>query len=169
MITTPLELYFRFRRFILLMKTKTVISLDFASSTSSQKPLRWVGLELIFTMMNIYINSNLNPLTKFFSGSRNTKFENILPWNISQMIMKTIPSSMGIIISNVITQGIPFEFERKSMETETTTWTEFPNWGKAIVEQILSSEEMNKFKGAGLWESQSGIWKINHLSKVTWD
>ena len=42
------------------------------------------------------------------------------------------------------------------METETTT-SEFPNGGKAIVEQILVSEEINKSKIAGLWESQSGI------------
>ena len=49
------------------------------------------------------------------------------------------------------------ELVGKSMESETTTWTEFPNGGKSIVEQILASEERNKSKGAGLWESQSGI------------
>ena len=49
------------------------------------------------------------------------------------------------------------ELVEKSMETETTTWSEFPNGGKAIVEQILASEERNKSKRAGLWESQSGI------------
>ena len=43
------------------------------------------------------------------------------------------------------------------METETTTWSEFPNGGKAIVEQIIVSEEINKSKRAGLGESQSGI------------
>ena len=45
----------------------------------------------------------------------------------------------------------------KPMETETATWSEFPNGGKAIVEQILASEDRNKSKRAGLWESQSGI------------
>ena len=49
------------------------------------------------------------------------------------------------------------EFDGKSMETETTTWWEFPNGGKAIVEQILASEEINKSKRAGLWQSQPGI------------
>ena len=49
------------------------------------------------------------------------------------------------------------KFNGKSMETETTTWSEFPNGGKAIAEQILASEEINKSKRAGLWESQSGI------------
>ena len=49
----------------------------------------------------------------------------------------------------------PFEFDGKSMETETTTWSEFLNGVKAIVEQ--ATEEINKSKTAGLWESQSGI------------
>ena len=49
------------------------------------------------------------------------------------------------------------EFDGKSMETETTTWPEVPNGGKAIAEQILASEERNKSKGAGLSESESGI------------
>ena len=35
------------------------------------------------------------------------------------------------------------EFDGKSMETETTIWSEFPNGGKAIAEQILASEEIN--------------------------
>ena len=37
------------------------------------------------------------------------------------------------------------EFDGKSMETEATT-SEFPSGGKAIVEQILASEEINKSK-----------------------
>ena len=45
----------------------------------------------------------------------------------------------------------------KSMETETATWSEFFNGGKAIVEQMLASEEINKSKRARLWESLSGI------------
>ena len=49
------------------------------------------------------------------------------------------------------------EFDGKSVETETTTWSEFPNGGKAIVEQIPALEEMNKPRRAELWESQSGI------------
>ena len=43
------------------------------------------------------------------------------------------------------------------METETATWSEFPNGGKAIVEQMLALEERKKSKRAGLWELQSGI------------
>ena len=43
------------------------------------------------------------------------------------------------------------------MKTETTTWSEFSNEGKAVVEQTLASEERNKSKRAGLRESQSGV------------
>ena len=50
-----------------------------------------------------------------------------------------------------------YEFDGKSTETETQTWSEFPNRGKAIIEWILAAEERYKSKRAGLWESQSGI------------
>ena len=42
----------------------------------------------------------------------------------------------------------PFEFDGKSMEAETATW------GRVVVEQILASEERNKPKRVGLWETQ---------------
>ena len=47
------------------------------------------------------------------------------------------------------------------METETTTWSEFPNGGKVIVEQILASEEINKSKRAGL-HRESGLWEQDY-------
>ena len=36
------------------------------------------------------------------------------------------------------------EFHGKSLQTETTTRSEFPNGVKAVVKQILASEEINK-------------------------
>ena len=50
-----------------------------------------------------------------------------------------------------------FEFDGNSMQTETATWSEFPNGGKIPAEEILVSEERNKSKKEGLWESQSGV------------
>ena len=35
------------------------------------------------------------------------------------------------------------EFDEKSMETGTTTWSKFSNEGKTIVEQKAASEEIN--------------------------
>ena len=107
-ITSLFELYLRIRRFFSLVQTKKVISMNYGSSTSSWKPWRWMRLDLIFSMWYIYINSNLNPLTKFTSSSRSTKFKDILPWNISQMITKTIPISTRIVISYAMKWGILF-------------------------------------------------------------
>ena len=36
------------------------------------------------------------------------------------------------------------EFDEKSLETDATTWSEFPNGWKAIAEQIVESEERRK-------------------------
>ena len=70
------------------------------------------------------------------------------------MIMKTISVNTRIAISYA-NRASHCEYDRKWMETETRTWPEFTNGGKAIVEQILASEEINKSKKKGLSELQS--------------
>ena len=52
-----------------------------------------------------------------------------------------------------------------------TTWSEFPNGGKAILGLILGPEERNKSTksrtvGITVWDSSR---KVNHLSKVAWN
>ena len=86
-------------------------------------------------------------------------------WNISRMITKTIWISTRIVISHALKQGNLFEISRTSVETETTTWSEFSTGGNTIGEQILASEERNESKRTGLRESQSGI-QIGKLN--TW-
>ena len=79
-ITSLSELYFKIRRFILLLETKKVISMNYGSSTRSWNSWRWMRLDKIFSMRDIYINSNLNPILKFISSSRSTELKEILPW-----------------------------------------------------------------------------------------
>ena len=62
-ITGLCEISFRFRRFILLVQTKKVISINYGSSTSTWKRWRWVKLDLTLSMRDRYIYSNLNPPT----------------------------------------------------------------------------------------------------------
>ena len=113
--------------------------------------------DLILTMRDIHINSNLQPLKKFTSSSRSSAFKDILPWNISQMITKTVPISTRIVISyQRWNRASWWEFERKSLEIDT--WSEFSNGGKVTVQPILTSQERKKSKRAGLRESRSGIW-----------
>ena len=121
------------------------------------EPWRWVRLELIFTMRDTYISSNLNLLTNFTSGSRKTEFNDILQWNIFQIITKTVPVSRRIIISYAIKRGIPFWLWRKVNGNWHNNMIRISQWKKAIVEQILLSEEKKKSKGTGLWKSQSWI------------
>ena len=78
------------------------ISMSYSSSIRSWKPWRWERFDPILTMMDIYINCKLNPLTKFTSSSRSTEFKDI------QMITKTIPTSVRIFISCAMRQGILF-------------------------------------------------------------
>ena len=79
-------LNFRITRFILLLQTKKVTSMNYGSNTSSWKLWRCERLDLISPMRDTYINSNLNPLIKSTSSCRITELKDILPWNIPQMI-----------------------------------------------------------------------------------
>ena len=72
-------------------------------------------LDLILRMRDIQINSNLNLLTKITSSSRTTEFKDILSWNISQMITKTVPMSTRIVISYAMKGDTSFGFGEKSM------------------------------------------------------
>ena len=66
------------------------------------------------------------------------------------MITKIVPISKRIVISYRINGASRFEFDGESMETATTTRSEFSNGEKTIVEQTLASEERNKSKRIGL-------------------
>ena len=109
-ITSLSELSFRSRRFILFVQTKKLTSMNYGSNTSNWKPWRWMRLDLILMMRDMYIYSNLNPLTKFTRNSRSIEFKDILPWNIAQIITNIVPISTRIVIS----QGIKFESLRQT-------------------------------------------------------
>ena len=80
-----------------------VISMYYGSSTSAR---RWVRFDLILTKRDTYVSYNLNPRRKL--RSRSTESKDILLWNISQMITKTVPNRMRIVISYVMKWDIPF-------------------------------------------------------------
>ena len=135
------------------------------SSTNSWKPWRCTRCNLIFTVRDMFINFNLDSLTW---SSRSTQFKDTLPWNISQMITKTILINARIVIRCAMKSGIPFGVLMKVKG----------NLGKNIrICQLRgndcstsdSSEEISQSKRVGLWESlgirgRSG--KVNHLAKV---
>ena len=132
-----------------MVQLNKVISMNYGSNTSCRKPLRWVRFDLIFMMRDIYINSNVTPLPKLTSSSRSTEFKDILPQNISQMITKTIPISMRIVISYTMKQGILFWVYWK-VNGNWQNMIRIFNGGKATVEQIVMPEEWKKSKRTGL-------------------
>ena len=78
---------------------KKKVSMRYDISTSSWKSWGRVGLSLIFKTGIIYTNSSLDPLTKFSSNCRSTNIKNILPWNASQTITKTIQICTEMVIA----------------------------------------------------------------------
>ena len=130
--------------------------MNYGSSTSSWKLWRWVRLQFILTIRDIYINSNLKPLTKFISNKRRY-LKGIFPWNISQMITKTIRITIRIVMRYTIKQDILFWVWWKVNGNSDNNMIRISNGGKGIVEQILVPEDRNKYKTAGPWKSQSGI------------
>ena len=79
------------------------------------------------------------------------------------MIMKTIPISMRIVISYVMKRGILLWIWWRVNGNWDNNMIKISQWRENILEQILASEERNKSKRAGLWESQSGI-RIRRLT-----
>ena len=136
------EFYFRFRRFFLLVQTKEVISTNHGSSISCWKPMRGLRFDMLLTMQDIDINFNLSLLTKFTSSSRGTAFKHLTKEHLSNDHKghPNLPENSHKLCDKM---GVSHcERDGEPMVTETTTWLEFLNRGKAIVEQILGSEEI---------------------------
>ena len=124
------EPYLRLR-FVLVVQAK-VISMTYDSSISSWKPRKLMRLDLISTISDIYIHLKLGPLAEFGINSRNTELKDILSWNISQMITKTVQITTRIAKCCPMKRSIPFLSLKESHDQqhgETTTWSEFPNGG----------------------------------------
>ena len=127
--------------------------------------------DLILTMSNIYSNSNLNPLIKFTSSNRNTEFENILPWNISQMVTKTILITTKIVLSYAIKWSILFWAWQKVNG----------NWDKQMI-RLFRWRESHCRTNTNIWGNKwiqksrtvsvtirDSSRKAYHLSKIIWN
>ena len=138
----------RFRRFILLVQMKEMISMSYGSSIRCWKPWRWVRFGMILTMRDIYMMA----VTQSHNGSSRKTYIDILRWNISQMITKTIRISTRNVISYAMKPSILF----------WVYWKVNGNWESNIIRIFRWRESHSRtnpcVKRAGLWESQSEIW-----------
>ena len=130
------------------MQTKNVISMKYGSSTSSWKP-EMSELDLIFKMMDIYINSKLDTLTKFTTSNRITEFNDILLWKISQMITDTVSVSMRILTSCAIKWEILLFVWQKVNGNWDNNIIRIFQWKESHYKKNTSIK-INKFKRAGL-------------------
>ena len=122
-------------------------------------------------MRDMCLNSNLNPLTKFTSSSRSTEFKDILPWNISQMIAKTIPISTGIVISYEMKQGILFWVYCKVNGNWDNNMIRISQWREShwrTNTSIRRKKEIRNSRTVRVSVRDSSR-KIHHLDKVIWD
>ena len=113
----------------------------------------------------IYINFNLDPLAKVRSSSRDTKFRDICPWNIYQIITKTVLISTRIVIRSVMKRDIPYLVWWK-VTLKTETWSEFSNGGSEqdhsrTITGVERKKEIQKRGCHSLHQRR----KVNHLLK----
>ena len=145
--------------------------MNYGSSTRCWKPWGWVKLDLILTLRNIYIDSNLNPFTKFTSSSRSTKFKDIVLWNMSQIITKTIPISMRIVITYAMKRGILFLVYWKVNGNWDNNVIKISQWRKNYGRtntSIRRKKEIQKRRTVRVTLRDLSR-KVNRLSKVVWD
>ena len=126
---------------------KSCISHWFMLKHKQLKPWKWMRHHLIYTMRKIYINSNLETLTKFSSNCRSTEFKDIIPWNISKMITETIPIHTRIVISCEMRRSNPFWVWRKvngiwdNNMIKISQWREKYCWTNTRVRRNKSNEQ----------------------------
>ena len=135
------------------------------------KQWRWMRLDLIFTMRDIYINSNMEPLTKFSSSRRNTQFKDIDPLNFTHMIVKTFLISTRMVISCGMERCIPFWIWRKVNGNWEKYTIRMPRWIECYCTantRVRRKKEIQKSRT--LRVTVRGLSrKVNHLAKFVWD
>ena len=145
--------------------------MNYGHNTTYWKPSRWVRLDLILFNEGYIHQFQPEPLTKFTSSSRSTEFKNILSWNISEMITKTIPISTRIVISYAMKWGILFWVFWKVNGHWDNNIIRNSQWREShyrITTGIRRKKEIQRSRTVRVTVRDARR-KVNHLSKVIWD
>ena len=108
------------------------------------KSMKMSVLDLLLSMRNTCINSDLDLIVKFDSSRRNTQIKDVFPWNIFDIINETISISL-----NHPNQRKNDEKPRNKKKPKQLIGSEFPRVGKATVEQRVGLETTNQSKRVG--------------------
>ena len=138
---------------------------DFYELWQWQKLLkvRWVRFDVIIMMIDIYINFNLKPLTEFTSSSWSTESKDILSWNISQMITKTILISTRIVISYANEMGHPVLSLLETQWKWDNNMIRISQWRERINTSVGRKKEIQKSRTVRVTVKDLSR-KVNHLS-----
>ena len=101
-------------------------------------------------------------------GATSTEFKDILPWNISQMMRKTV--LIRIVISYAMKRGIPLWIWSKvngnwDSNIRISQWSESHCRTNTSVRRKKEIQK-NRTVRITAWDASR---KVNHLSKVVWD
>ena len=152
-ITSLSELYCRFRRFILLVQTKKVISMNYGSSTSCWKPWRWVRFDLISIPTWTHLQNLLAAEALSYPPMEDLSNDHDDHPNQHENSRKLCNETGHSVLSLIEkSYNLKFKFNR--------------NWDNNMIRisqlgendcRTNTSIRRNISKRAGLWESQSGI------------
>lgn len=114
------------------------------AAAQAVKSMKTSVLDLLLSMRNTCINSDLDLIVKFDSSRRNTQIKDVFPWNIFDIINETISISL-----NHPNQRKNDEKPRNKKKPKQLIGSEFPRVGKATVEQRVGLETTNQSKRVG--------------------
>ena len=97
----------------------------------------------IYSVRAVEISDFSELFSKFSSGHRGTKIKDVLPCNIFQIIVKTIPMHTTIVISCVMKRGINFWFWRRLNENWDNNMTTTSQWRESYCRTITRARKIN--------------------------
>ena len=105
------------------------------------------------------------------SSSSSTEFKDTLPWNISQMITKTIPISTRIVISYAMKRGIPLWIWWKVNGNWDNNMIRISQWRESHCRTNTSVRRKKEIQNCRTVRvtGRDPTRKVNYLSKVVRD
>ena len=142
--------------------------MNYGSSTSSWKPRRWVRLDLIFCMRDIYINFNLNIQNS--PAATEAPSLKISSHGISLKWSRSISISTKIVISYAMKRGVPLWIWWKVNGNWDSNMIRISQWRESHCRTNLSvrrkiNRKYQDYENHSLDPSK----KVNHLGKVISD
>ena len=136
-----------------------------AENHGNEWSLTWYLRWDMYTSIPTWTNS------QFIRSNRSTEFKDIPPWNISQMITKTLSISMRIVVIYAMKRDIPFQVWQKVNGNWGNNMIRISQLKESNSRTNIAPEDRNKIQKSCIVRVtvRDPSRKVNHLSKVIWD